>query len=117
MQAVYGKDTTVPADGVVDAWNATAPTTAAQWQQVRAVRMALVARSATTEPANVTLDGAQAASTCNSTSPHPAAVCWRPDPGGNGVKIDVSANTANWQRYRYRVFESTVALRNSIWQQ
>lgn len=119
MQAVYGKDTTLPADGLVDVWNATAPTTAAEWQQVRAIRLALVARSAAQEPANVTLDGAQAASTCNSSTPHPAAVCWRPDPGGNGVKIDVNLGNAtpDWQRYRYRVFESTIALRNTIWQQ
>jgi type IV pilus assembly protein PilW len=118
LQAVYGRDTTLPADGVVDVWNATAPTSAAEWQQVRAIRMALVARGAL-ETANVTLDGAQAASTCNSSTPHPAALCWRPDPGGNGVKIDVNIGNAtpNWQRYRYRVFESTIALRNTIWQQ
>jgi type IV pilus assembly protein PilW len=117
LQAVYGKDTTLPADGTVDVWNATAPTTAAEWQQIRAIRIALVARSQNREGAVVTLDGAAAASTCNSATPHPAAVCWRPDPAGNGVKIDVSAGNPEWQRYRYRVVESTIALRNSIWQQ
>lgn len=119
LQAVYGKDTSTPSDDIVDTWTAAAPTTAAGWQQVRAVRIALVARGNTLEPENVTLDGAAAASTCNSATPHPAALCWRPDPAGNGVKIDVNINNANpnWRRYRYRVVESTIALRNVIWQQ
>lgn len=114
LQAVYGKDTN--ADGIVDAWNATAPTTAAEWQQIRAIRVALVARGQVQEGA-VTLDGANAASTCASATPHPAAVCWKPDPNGNGVKIDVSAGTTNWQNYRYRVVETTIPFRNAIWKQ
>ncbi len=119
LQAVYGKDTTLPPDGVVDVWNAAAPATGADWQQVLAIRLALVARSGAREAAKVTLDGAQAASTCASAHPHPAAVCWRPDPAGSGVKIDVNPGNVlpDWQHYRYRVFESTVALRNTIWQQ
>ncbi|WP_158590455.1 PilW family protein [Noviherbaspirillum cavernae] len=117
LQAVYGKDTTTPPDHVVDAWNADAPTTPAEWQQVIAIRIALVARSQSPEPGIVTLDGSVAASTCDSANPHPAAVCWRPNPTGNGAKIDVSAGSANWQRYRYRVMETTIPLRNAIWQQ
>ncbi len=114
LQAVYGKDT--DANGVVDAWNASAPTTPAEWQQIRAVRVAIVARGHVQE-GTVTLDGALAASTCASTNPHPAAVCWKPDPTGDGVKIDVSASSTSWQKYRYRVVETTIPLRNSIWQQ
>lgn len=114
LQAVYGKDTN--ADGVVDAWNATVPTTPAEWRQIKAVRVAVVARGQIQE-GNVTLDGANAASTCDSTSPHPAAVCWKPNPTGNGVKIDVSANNSDWQKYRYRVVDTTIPLRNAIWQQ
>jgi type IV pilus assembly protein PilW len=79
-----------------------------------AIRVAIVARGQVQE-GTVTLDGANAASTCNSTTPHPAAVCWKPDPTGNGVKIDVSASSANWQKYRYRVLETTIPLRNRIW--
>lgn len=117
LQAVYGKDTS--GDGIVDVWNATAPTTAAEWQQIRALRIALVARSQTPEASTVTLDGANGTSSCNSTTPHPAAVCWRPDPNGNGVKIDVNIgnSTPDWQRYQYRVVETTIPLRNVIWQQ
>jgi len=115
LQAVYGKDT--DDDGDVDAWNATSPVDAAGWKSIRAVRVALVARSEQPETETVTLDGADAASRCASTNPPPAAVCWRPDPNGNGVKIDVSAGTPNWQRYRYRVMEATIPLRNAIWRQ
>lgn len=116
LQAVYGKDTTVPMDNIVDVWNATAPATPDAWRQVIAIRVALVARSLTPEPGVVTLDGNAPASTCNSATPHPSAVCWRPDPNGNGITIDVSS-TPNWQRYRFRVLETTVPLRNTIWQQ
>lgn len=116
LQAVYGRDTTLPPDNVVDVWDATVPP---QWQQVIAIRVALVARGQTPETGIVTLDGANAASTCDSLSPHPAAVCWRPNPNGKGVKIDLNINNANpnWQRYRYRVVETTIPLRNTIWQQ
>ncbi len=117
LQAVYGKDT--DGDNIVDTWNATQPTDSAGWQQIRAVRVAIVARSQDPLPGLVTLDGAQAASTCDSATPHPAAVCWFPNPTGNGVKIDVNINGANpdWQRYRYRVTETTIPFRNVIWQQ
>lgn len=117
LQAVYGMDT--DANGVVDSWTATAPTTPILWQQIRAVRVALVARSQAREAGTVTLDGASASSTCASATPHPAAICWRPDPAGDGVKIDVNVGNANpdWQHYRYKILETTIPLRNVVWQQ
>lgn len=119
LQAVYGKDTSLKPDGVVDVWNATPPTSSAEWQQVLAIRLALVARASVREAGIVTLDGALPTSTCDSVTPHPAAICWKPNPAGHGVKIDVNiGNLApDWQHYRYRVLETTVALRNTIWQQ
>jgi type IV pilus assembly protein PilW len=115
LQAVYGKDTN--ADDLVDAWNVTPPATVAQWAEIRALRIAIVARSQYAEVGNVTLDGTQAASTCAAANPNPAAICWKPDPTANGVAIDVSVNRPDWQRFRYRVMETTVPLRNVIWQQ
>ncbi|MGI4936556.1 MAG: PilW family protein, partial [Janthinobacterium lividum] len=85
LQAVYGKDTNN--DGVVDAWNATAPLGPA-WQQVIALRVALVARSQKREPELVTADGA---ATCADPVPPPAALCWHPDPAAPAQKIDVSS--------------------------
>lgn len=119
MQAVYGKDT--DNDCTVDTWEVTQPGNAAQWQQVRAVRVALVARGALAEQDVVTVSESDlpAASRCNTAAPNPAAVCWRPDPASaaSGVAIRLDASGADWQRYRYRVFEATVPIRNLIWLQ
>ena len=112
LQAVYGKDT--DNDCVVDTWEATQPATVAQWQQLRAVRIALVARSQIPEKDVVTLNETDlaASSRCNTAAPNPAIVCWRPNPGvaTSGVAIKLDASSADWQRYRYRVFESKGAL-------
>ncbi|MGE5386022.1 MAG: PilW family protein [Betaproteobacteria bacterium] len=121
MQAVYGKDTND--DCVVDTWNAVQPTTNAEWQQIRSVRIALVARSQVREKGNVTLSESEvsAAQKCNTATPHSALVCWKPDPTSatSGVEINLNIGGANpdWQRYRYRVFETSVPVRNLIWMQ
>lgn len=52
LRAMYGKDTN--ADGVVDTYDNTTPTTNAGWMQVRAVRIALVARSSSYQKDEVT---------------------------------------------------------------
>ncbi|MFC5300490.1 PilW family protein [Azospira restricta] len=119
LQAVYGKD--ADGDCVVDTWEATQPTTIAQWQQLRALRIALVARSLVPEKDVVTLNEADlaAAGKCNTATPNPAVVCWRPNPGvaTSGVAIKLDTTGADWQRYRYRVFESTIPVRNLVWLQ
>ncbi|HJW24422.1 MAG TPA: PilW family protein [Rhodocyclaceae bacterium] len=124
IQAVYGKDdgaTGTADDGIIDTWNATTPATndGAAWRRIRAIRVALVARSPILEKETVTTDGAAGTTTCDSATPAPSSICWKPNPGGNGVKIDVNIGNANpdWQRYRYRVYETTIPLRNVIWQQ
>lgn len=101
LKAQYGKDTT--ADGSVDAYENTMPLlpTAADWAAILTVRLAIVARSAQPEKANV--EGGA----CDATT---AA------PGWSGGTLDLSANP-NWRCYRYRVFETTVPLRNLLWQQ
>jgi type IV pilus assembly protein PilW len=97
LQAQYGKDTNN--DGVIDVWDAVAPVTALDWAGVIAVRMALVARSALPERP----DPATGACTITTAVPTWAA-----------GDLDVTADP-NWRCYRYRVFESTVSLRNMIW--
>jgi type IV pilus assembly protein PilW len=119
MRAVYGLDdggfppgtgdgsvtfggTFVAGDGLVDrfvsaaVFNAIVP---APWQFLIAVRVAVVARSALAEKAT----GAGGA--CETTMAFPA---W------SGGTFDLSADP-NWKCYRYRVFETTVPLRNWIW--
>ena len=95
LQAVYGKDTVNTPPVRVDTWNATPP---ASWDRVLAVRIGLVARSANREKPNT-------AGVCAATTTAPS---W------SGGAFDLSADP-DWQCYRYRVFETTVPLRNLIW--
>ena len=98
LQAEYGLDTT--GDFQVDTWQATAP---ANWSQIIAIRVGLLARSQQYERVNVTT----------------AAPAWA---GGSFVmaNLDGTADTNpddpnDWRHYRYRVYEVTVPLRNVIW--
>ncbi len=110
LQAVYGKDTN--ADGTVDAWNDTSPTTAADWGQVIAVRVALVTRSEQYE-------GKPGQSATAVTLQEPT---WTPD-GSTAATLPVSrrvscpaGETDCWTHYRYKVFETVIPLRNMLWQ-
>ena len=96
LRAQYGRDTTVGTmDGTVDAFDQTTPTNICGWVRARAVRMALVARSAQLDKDAVTT----------------AAPAW----AGSGTNaVDLSAD-ASWQNYRYKVFETIVPLRNVAW--
>ena len=88
-------------DGIVDKFTSAAP----NWSQVIAIRVAVVARSALPEKPT-----AGAGAPCDTTT---AAPSWSGDTGG-ARSFDLSAD-ANWQCYRYQVFETTVPLRNWIW--
>lgn len=94
LRAQYGVDDgaggATANDGIISAseWTNAAP---ANWSQVLAIRFALLARSQQLEKTAV--------------SGTPTWV---------GGAFDMSA-IADWQNYRYRVFESVVAMRNMIW--
>lgn len=100
LQAQYGVDT--DDDGDVDAYRASADldgngtTTGLEYSQVLSVRFGLIARSTKREPA------------CNVTTSVPS---W-----AGGAFSNITTN-ADWQCYRYRVFETTTMLRNMIWTQ
>ena len=99
LQAEYGK----AADRltlIVDRWdNVTPPAGSEEWQRIVAIRIALVARSTTPEKADP--DGQ-----CRTTTSYPA---WA------GGEIDLSVTGADWQCYRYKVFQTVVPIRNMIW--
>jgi type IV pilus assembly protein PilW len=107
LQAMYGKDT--DGDGVVDRYDNTTPTTNAGWREVLAVRLALVARSATYDKNEVTTAEPQwdvgtgvsvtGASTCGSSR------CLT-------LKVD---SLEDWKHYRYTVFDVVAPLRNVVW--
>lgn len=111
LQAVYGLDTSSPADNVVDSWTATSPTTQAGWAQVIAIRVAVVARTTQYE--------GKAGDTTFATSAEPS---WKPD-GVTAATLKVqglvtcpASDASCWKHYRYRVFETVVPLRNMLWQ-
>jgi type IV pilus assembly protein PilW len=110
VQAQYGI-TANPVSDVVTNWvNATGGTWSApvanDIRRIKAIRIAVVARSS--QPANQAVTNActNAAGVAN-TGP-----CSFED--AEAPVIDLSAD-ANWQRYRYRVFQTTIPLRNVIW--
>ncbi len=84
-------------------WTTTTP---ANWSRVLAIRVGLLARSQQLEKTEVT-DGGPG------TAPAPA---WT----GGGFDMTntlpgASGDAANWKRYRYRVYEKVIPLRNMVW--
>lgn len=91
----------------------------ARRNRIKAVRIAVVARSGILERNNVT-------DACSSlTAANPTGLCaWEGVPVGGTITtaspapaINLNPNNTNpdWQRYRYRVFETIIPLRNLIW--
>ena len=107
LRAQYGKDNGVDNgtvsnsvyaadDGIVDGYDNVTPASAAEWRQVLAVRMAVLARINDYEKPT--------AGVCTATTAAPA---WA---GGSFVLPEGLPSC-----YRYRAFETVVPLRNLIW--
>lgn len=100
LQAEYGLD--VDGNGVITGseWSAAAP---ANWRQLRAIRVALLARSPQYEKTAVTtVAPAWAGGAFTMTNVDGTA--------------DTTPNNANdWRHYRYRVYETVISLRNIVW--
>lgn len=99
LKAQYGRDTapTAAMDGIVDVYDQTTPssanpTYACDWMRISSMRVALIGRNGQPDKGIVT-----------GTTP-----IWA---GSAGNPIDLSA-LANWQNYRYKVFETTIPIRN-----
>jgi type IV pilus assembly protein PilW len=113
LRAQYGKDngvdngtvssaTFVSNDGQVDQFSNAAPANAAEWQQVLLVRVGVLARVGTYEKP-------PASGVCDATTIAPT---WA---GGTFTAVDIATTTSEDRCYRYRVFETTIPLRNMIW--
>lgn len=116
MQAQYGVSATAASNRVerwVDATGNWAPAviTVADRNRIKAIRVAIVARNGLLENTNVTAA---------------APIAWTdvsieaPVGSGNNVVsaapvINLATTDANWRRYRYRVYESIIPIRNVIW--
>lgn len=78
--------------------------------RVKAVRVAVVTRSSQIERTNVSTTCTTPVGTANN------GPCAWDDTGTTAApQIDLSGDT-NWQRYRYRVYETIIPLRNVMWQ-
>ena len=124
LQAQYGVSAAFNSNQIVqwvDASGAWAAPTVANRNRIKAIRIAVVARNAKIEPAAVT-------TTCSSTATAaPTGLCaWDatsalPNPiappflASPAPTVDLNPADANWARYRYRVFETIIPLRNVIW--
>lgn len=113
MQALYGWDTN--GDGTVDEYSHTTPTSTADWQKVVSIRLAIVARSSQFERDAVTTSepqwdvGAEASfPDYTTTSCGTASKC---------ITLTISnvGTGTDWQHYRYKVYTTTVPLRNILW--
>ncbi|WP_301102203.1 PilW family protein [Propionivibrio sp.] len=103
LRAQYGRDTSTPMDGI-DTWDQTTPVQpspanqllfACLWSRASALRIALVARNSQPDSGILTA----------------LPPVWE---GSALNAIDLSAR-ADWQNYRYRVFETVIPLRNLSW--
>ena len=104
LQAQYGKDTTAPADGVVDIYDNVQPANSADWQQVLAIRVGILARSP-----NYVTPAAGPGNNCDATTAQPT---WA---GGAFQVKNFTTVTSQDRCYKYRVFETVIPLRNMIW--
>jgi type IV pilus assembly protein PilW len=119
LKAMYGKCSTCTATtiGPIDSFDNTTPTTNAGWLQVRAIRVALVARSTQYEKDVVTsadqvasgllwdVGSATPVNGTATTTCHGTSKCVT-------LKLDT---TATWQHYRYKVYDTLIPLRNVAW--
>lgn len=114
LQAQYGVAATANSNAItqwVDASGGTwAAPTVANRNRIKAIRVAVVARNAKIEPGTVT-------AACSSTSAAaPAGLCaWEGSVASPAPAVDLSPGNADWAKYRYRVFETIIPLRNVIW--
>lgn len=110
LRALYGKDTNN--DNVVDDYNFTAPATSAEWLQISSAKIAILARIGNYEKKSA------GASECDATTTVPtwsgSTVSGQVTTANPFQAISVASGSED-RCYRYRVFETTVPLRNMIW--
>ena len=119
MQAQYGVSATANNNQIVQWVDATGATwgptiTPANRNRIKAVRIAIVARNGLLEKEDIT-------TACSSiTDANPTGLCaWdatsaNPTIASPAPTIDLSSIT-DWQKYRYRVFETIIPIRSMIW--
>lgn len=78
-------------------------------KRIKAIRLVVVARSAKREGNNVTTPCTNVSGTVNN-----GPCAWSDSANDPAPVIDLSSD-ADWQRYRYRVYQTIIPIRNIIW--
>ncbi|MDX1916029.1 MAG: PilW family protein [Methylophilus sp.] len=112
MQAQYGISPSADSNQVnqwVNADGAWAAPSVADRNRIKAIRVAIVVRNGLLEKTDVS-------TACSSTTAaNPTGVCaWDGSLYGEAPTIDLTG-IDSWQKYRYRVFETIIPLRNMLW--
>lgn len=115
IQAQYGISDTADSNKItswVSASGAWAAPSVTNRNRIKAIHVAVVARNGLMEKENVTAPCTTAKGTVN-TGP----CAWDDTDLTAAPVLDVSEGGANpdWQRYRYRVYDTIIPLRNMIW--
>ena len=106
MKVLYGIDTNGDNQISTSEWTNATPATPLAWQRLRAVKLALVARSALKEKAD------PVTGLCTTTTVQP--LWYGAGASGADIPLDVSADP-NWKCYRYKVFQTVAPIRNMAW--
>jgi len=103
LKAQYGRDVAAGTmDGIVDQYDRATPSTNCGWARTSAVRLALVARNSQLEKTDFQTAAPDWAGTTASAS------------GVAANPIDLQGD-GKWKRYRYKVFQTVIPLRNVVW--
>lgn len=109
FQAQYGIDGanggTINSTIEAGEWTPTTPVTNAEWSRVLAVRFAILTRGEQYEKEIVTTDDK-----VGDGAPNAADA-----PGWAAASQAFALTAVDWKHYRYRVYESSVSLRNMVW--
>jgi type IV pilus assembly protein PilW len=113
LQVQYGVSAAANSNQVtqwVDPSGAWAAPTVANRNRIKAIRVAVIARNQKIELSAVT-------TACSSlTAAAPTGLCaWEGSATSPAPQVNLLPGDANWARYRYRVFETIIPLRNVIW--
>lgn len=110
LQAQYGVSADLTTNQVTNWVDATgdfgANMTLANRNRIKAVRVAVVARDGVLQKNNVS-------QACNTNVANLIKVCvWNNDNNRQNVSL---STIPNWQRYRYKVFETAIPIRSMLW--
>lgn len=113
LQAQYGISAAADSNQINQWVNATGTWTTpslADRNRIKALRVAVIAR-------NDKMDTATVTASCSSTdTDSPTGLCaWAGNSTSPAPTVNLSPGDPNWNRYRYRVFETIIPLRNIVW--